>query len=39
MPLNMVLAGATISFVPIFASYLVAQRFFVEGVTSSGIKG
>jgi multiple sugar transport system permease protein len=39
VPLNMVLAGATISFVPIFASYLVAQRFFVEGVTSSGIKG
>ena len=39
VPLNMVLAGATISFVPIFASYLVAQRYFVEGVTSSGIKG
>ncbi|MNW67414.1 maltose transporter permease [compost metagenome] len=39
VPLNMILAGATISFVPIFAAYLVAQRYFQEGVTMSGIKG
>lgn len=38
-PLNVVLAGAAVSLVPIFAAYLVAQRHFTEGVTMSGIKG
>ncbi|MBB2914507.1 multiple sugar transport system permease protein [Streptosporangium becharense] len=39
VPLNVVLAGATVAFVPIFAAYLVGQRYFTEGVTMSGIKG
>ncbi|MEU5863788.1 MULTISPECIES: carbohydrate ABC transporter permease [unclassified Nonomuraea] len=39
VPLSVVLAGATVAFVPIFAAYLVGQRYFTEGVTMSGIKG
>ncbi len=39
VPLNVVLAGATIAFIPIFAAYLVGQRYLTEGVTMSGIKG
>jgi multiple sugar transport system permease protein len=39
VPLSVVLAGATVAFVPIFAAYLVGQRYFREGVTMSGIKG
>ncbi|MFC4086749.1 carbohydrate ABC transporter permease [Amycolatopsis samaneae] len=38
-PLNEILAGAVISFIPIFGAYLVGQRHFTEGVTMSGIKG
>ncbi|MHB0874780.1 MAG: carbohydrate ABC transporter permease [Anaerolineae bacterium] len=32
-------AGATISVVPTLALYLFAQRYFVQGVVTSGIKG
>jgi len=39
VPLNVVLAGSVVAFVPIFMAYLVGQRFFKEGVTMSGIKG
>ncbi|MET7394954.1 carbohydrate ABC transporter permease [Dactylosporangium sp. NPDC005572] len=39
VPLNVMLAGSVIAFVPIFAAYLVGQRYFTEGVTMSGIKG
>ena len=39
VPLNVVLAGSVVAFVPIFMAYLVGQRFFTEGVTMSGIKG
>jgi len=39
VPLNVVLAGSVVAFVPIFAAYLVGQKFFTEGVTMSGIKG
>ncbi|WP_166354592.1 carbohydrate ABC transporter permease [Phytoactinopolyspora limicola] len=39
VPLNVVLAGSVVAFVPIFAAYLVGQRYFREGVTMSGIKG
>lgn len=39
VPLNVVLAGACVSLVPIFAAYLIAQRQFTEGATMSGIKG
>ncbi|OKI91252.1 ABC transporter permease [Streptomyces sp. CB02058] len=39
VPLNVVLSGSVIAFVPIFAAYMVGQRYFTEGVTASGIKG
>lgn len=39
VPLNMLLAGSVIAFVPIFMAYLVGQRYFTEGVATSGIKG
>ncbi|MEV0262424.1 carbohydrate ABC transporter permease [Streptomyces sp. NPDC050617] len=39
VPLNVVLSGSVIAFVPIFAAYLVGQRYFTEGVSASGIKG
>lgn len=36
---NMVMAGAVITVLPILIIYMVAQRWFVRGVISSGIKG
>lgn len=36
---NMVMAGAVITVLPILAAYLLAQRWFVSGAISSGIKG
>jgi len=33
------MACVTLSLLPIFILYLIGQRFFVEGVTMSGIKG
>lgn len=36
---NMVMAGAVITVLPILVAYLLAQRWFVRGVISSGIKG
>jgi multiple sugar transport system permease protein len=36
---NMVMAGAVITVLPILLLYVVAQRWFVRGVISSGIKG
>jgi len=36
---NMVMAGAVITVLPILLLYIVAQRWFVRGVISSGIKG
>lgn len=36
---NMVMAGAVITVLPILVAYLLAQRWFVRGVMSSGIKG
>ena len=37
--LNMLLAGSVVAFVPIFMAYLIGQRYFQEGVASTGIKG
>jgi multiple sugar transport system permease protein len=37
--LNMLFAGSVVAFVPIFMAYLVGQRYFTEGVATSGIKG
>lgn len=39
VPLNVVLAGSVVAFVPIFTAYLIGQRYFAEGVVMSGIKG
>jgi multiple sugar transport system permease protein len=36
---NMVMAGSVITVLPILVAYLLAQRWFVQGVISSGIKG
>jgi multiple sugar transport system permease protein len=36
---NLVMAGATISVIPIVVVYLVAQRHVVKGVALSGVKG
>ena len=36
---NLVLAGAAIAVLPPVLIYLLGQRFFVESVTSSGVKG
>ncbi|WP_438829052.1 carbohydrate ABC transporter permease [Streptomyces hintoniae] len=39
VPLNQVLAGSVVAFVPIFSAYLVGQRYFTEGVVGSAVKG
>ncbi len=36
---NLVLAGAAISVLPPLVVFLLAQRFYIESVTSSGVKG
>lgn len=36
---NLVMAGAVITVLPILIVYLLAQKWFVQGVVSSGIKG
>ncbi len=37
--LHILMACVTLSLLPIFVLYILGQRFFVEGVTMSGIKG
>ena len=36
---NFLLAGAVVSVVPIFTVYLLMQKQFIEGITSTGVKG
>lgn len=36
---NMVMAGSVVTVLPILLVYFVAQRWFVKGIVSSGIKG
>ncbi len=36
---NIVMAGAVVAVLPVLLVYLVAQRWFVRGVISSGVKG
>ncbi len=36
---NLVMAGAMLAILPILLMYLCAQRFFVQGMTMSGLKG
>lgn len=38
-PWNEILAMANISILPSIIVFFLAQRYFVQGVTSSGIKG
>ena len=38
-PWNEILAMASISILPSIIVFFLAQRYFVQGVTSSGIKG
>lgn len=35
---NILMAGNVVSFIPIFAVYLFAQRYFIKGMTMTGIK-
>ena len=37
--LSVVMAATTMAILPLFLVFLVAQRFIIEGVTASGIKG
>lgn len=37
--LNILMAAVSLSMLPLFILYLFGQRFFVEGVTMSGLKG
>jgi len=36
---NLIMAGALISVIPVLVLFIFAQRYFVRGVTSSGLKG
>ena len=36
---NLLMAGAVIASVPVLALYVASQRFIIEGVSRSGIKG
>jgi multiple sugar transport system permease protein len=36
---NLLLAGATIAVVPIIAVFLFAQRYILQGIAMSGLKG
>jgi ABC-type glycerol-3-phosphate transport system permease component len=36
---NLIMAGALISVIPVLVLFVFAQRYFVRGVTSSGLKG
>ncbi len=37
--LHILMACVTLSLTPIFLLYVVGQRFFVEGITMTGVKG
>lgn len=36
---NLVMAGSIVSVVPILIAYLCAQKYFIEGISFSGVKG
>jgi multiple sugar transport system permease protein len=33
------MAGATVTVLPVFVVFFLAQRYFIQGVTGSGFKG
>jgi multiple sugar transport system permease protein len=36
---TLIMAGAIISIVPVVVAYIFAQKSFVEGIATSGLKG
>ena len=36
---NLLMAGSTIALVPVLIIFFIAQRYFVEGITLTGLKG
>jgi multiple sugar transport system permease protein len=36
---DLLMAGAVVASVPVLLLYLIAQRFVIEGVSRSGVKG
>jgi multiple sugar transport system permease protein len=36
---GLVMAASVVSLIPVFAVFLFFQRFFVEGIATSGLKG
>ena len=36
---NMLMAGASIAIIPVFIIFLIFQRYFIEGIAVSGVKG
>ena len=39
MRYDLLMAGAVVASVPVLLLYVVAQRFIIEGVSRSGLKG
>ena len=39
MMLGPLMAGATLTILPVFIVFLLAQRYFIQGVTGSAFKG
>jgi len=37
--LHLLMAAVTMCLIPVFVAYVVGQRFFVEGITMTGLKG
>jgi multiple sugar transport system permease protein/sn-glycerol 3-phosphate transport system permease protein len=36
---SLLMAAATISVLPVLIIYLLAQRYFIQGITTSGLRG
>jgi multiple sugar transport system permease protein len=36
---GLIMAGSVVSLIPVILVFLVLQKYFVEGVASSGLKG
>ena len=39
IPMNLLMAGAALSIVPILVLFLITQKYFVKGFVTAGIKG
>jgi multiple sugar transport system permease protein len=37
--ISLLMCGATVSVVPVIAVFLFAQRYFIQGITMTGMKG